>query len=302
MKPAIAVTLFLTLLLSAPRPAVQPQELTLIRAFPIESKIPEEPSGIVKQGRDLFVVSDNNDSTIFRLIIEKDHARLEPAVRFKARLPDGVTKLDFEGISTDSAGNFYLVSETAYRILRVARQDGATEWIGPDLREAGRRVGLFQVSNGGLEGIAVIRPGHFFLCAERQARGILELQLRSGEPRISAWNCDHSPISSGGGIRLPDFSDLFWERGELFAMVRGAEAIVNLERAGNDFQEKAVWSIKQTLTDPRYAYEDQAFGMAEGLCLDSRNVYVVVDNNGDPRAAAPDDTRALLFIFRRPQR
>ncbi len=296
----ISICLLSTLLLCGPLPNVKSRELELVRALPIESDRPQEPSGIVKRGQDFFVISDNDDSTIFRLAIEDDRARLEPAIRFQATPPDGGTgKLDFEGISTDSEGNFYLVSEACFRILRVSSA-GAADWIGPDLAEAGRKVGLFQVGNAGLEGIAVSGPGQFVLCAERQARGILELQLAPGGPSISAWNCDQSRISSGTGKRLPDFSDVFWERGKLFAMVRGAEVIVQLDRNGEDFEEKAIWSVKQTLTSHAYAYEDQAFGMAEGLCLDSDRVYIVLDNNGDGRASQPNDTRPLLFIFRRP--
>jgi len=296
----ISIGLLSTLLLCGPLSTVKPRKLKLLKALPIESDRPQEPSGIVKRGQEFFVISDNDDSTIFRLAIEQNRARLEPAVRFVATPPDGEAgKLDFEGISTDSEGNFYLVSEACFRILRVG-SSGAAAWIGPDLAEAGKEVGLFQVGNGGLEGIAVTGLDRFVLCAERQARGILELQLGAGGPSISAWNCDQSRISAGTGQRLPDFSDVFWEKGKLFAMVRGAEVVVQLERKGEDFEEKSIWSVKDTLTSDAYAYEDQTFGMAEGLCLDARRVYIVVDNNGDSRASEPTDTRPLLFIFERP--
>ncbi len=277
--------------------APAPVELELVRALPVEGAT--EPSGMTIRQNRLFVVSDNDDQTIFELHIRESTALLTPHVSFVAPRLEGVRKLDFEGISHDKNGAFYLVSESTSRVLRVSRDGQETEWVTPDLREEGRKKGLFQVSNGGLEGIACMSPRHFFLCAERQARGILKVRIEGRKIRTKVWNCDERDWDSPYG-RPPDFSDLYLEKNRLFALMRSDEGVAEMERYGERFRARQFWSFGRTLRDPAYSYRDSTYGKAEGLSMDPKNVYVILDNNNDTRLNNDQDARPLFFVFKRP--
>lgn len=283
----------LTAWLNAPRPV----ELELVRALPVEGGT--EPSGLSIRANRLFVITDNDDRTIYELKIQDTAALLTPYIRFTAPPLAGVEKLDFEGITHDNRGDFYLVSESASRVLRVSQDGRGPEWVTPDLYEEGRKKGLFQIRNGGLEGVAAVSPREFFLCAERQARGILKVKIRGGRTETQVWNCDERDWDSPYG-RPPDFSDLYLEKNRLFALMRSDEGVAEMQRAGDRFRTKQFWSFGRTLQNAAYSYRDATFGKAEGLCMDRKNVYLILDNNADTRSNDDRDARPLFFIFKRP--
>ncbi|HXK62493.1 MAG TPA: SdiA-regulated domain-containing protein [Acidobacteriota bacterium] len=276
-----------------------PLELELIRAFPVEGGT--EPSGLTIRENRLFVVLDNDDKTIFELHLQESIAVLEPHIRFVAPPLEGVPKLDFEGITHDNR-DFYLVSEATSRILRVS-DDGQSEWLTPDLREEGRKKGLFQVHNGGLEGIAAASSRRFFLCAERQQRGIIDVRIEENGILTHVWNCEKREWADPYD-RPPDFSDLYLEQNRLFALMRSDEGIAEMElkvKPGEDSARvRRFWSFGRTLHNPKYSYRDPTYGKAEGLCMDSSRIYLILDNNVDARSNDANDTRPLFFIFRRP--
>ena len=65
--------------------------------------------------------------------------------------------------------------------------------------------------------------------------------------------------------------------------------------------ERECWSFSKIENDKRFRYSDMTFGHAEGLCMDSEHVYIVVDNNGDALETDPSDKRPRLFIFKLPE-
>ncbi|MFB3906167.1 MAG: esterase-like activity of phytase family protein [Acidobacteriota bacterium] len=289
--------LLLLVSLSAQLTAPPPIELELVCALPVEGA--REPSGMTIRDNRLFVVSDNDDQTIYELKTGETVAVLRPHVRFTAPASEGVGKLDFEGISHDKKGDFYLVSESTSRVLHVSPDGRKAEWVTPDMYEVGWKKGLFQINNGGLEGIACISPRQFFLCAERQARGILKVTLRGRRTETQVWNCDERDWDSPYG-RPPDFSDLYLEKDRLFALMRSDEGVAEMRQDGERFRAKQFWSFGRTLRDPAYSYRDATYGKAEGLCMDRKRVYLILDNNTDTRSNNDQDARPLFFIFKRP--
>jgi uncharacterized protein YjiK len=173
------------------------------------------------------------------------------------------------------------------------------EWSTPSLTDFGVASGLFQLLNGGLEGIAYCGPDNFFLCAERQERGLLEVSTANLTPAVSAVRWETSRCSVGPQ-RPPDCADLYFERGTLYALARGAETVVLLRKVDRSWREVGCWSMTRTLSAAAYLYSDTRFGKAEGLCMDRKRVYVILDNNGEARQADPADRRSLLFVFQRP--
>lgn len=94
-----------------------------------------------------------------------------PEIIFKADMPEDVEYLDFEGITHDEDGNFYLISESTFRILKVSFDGKQTSWLTPSLQPYGESVELFTDKSAYLEGIAWIANGQFIVCAERKPRG-----------------------------------------------------------------------------------------------------------------------------------
>jgi hypothetical protein len=81
---------------------------------------------------------------------------------------------------------------------------------------------------------------------------------------------------------------------------RNAFAICRLTPENNRFREGPGWSYGHVETAPEFRYEDMQYGKAEGLCIDDRFIYILLDNNNLARADDPKDQRPLLLVFRHP--
>ena len=276
--------------------------LTPERILPVDGPANRQPSGLTIWQDTLFTVSDRHPNTVFRLEIREESAAMIPYRNFPVTETFGNDWLDFEGITCDSAGNFYIVSEMHSRILRVAHDGQSSGWITPDLKPYGEAEGLFQVLNAYFEGITLLAPGYFLLCAERQPRGLMEVHLSNDKLTVNATQFEHSQFTFPEGVSL-DFAGLYTDRDTVYVLERNAYLVARLVRdAAGTFQEGPGWSFRHIALDPRYRYRDMQYGHAEGLCLDRHLVYVIFDNNGDFREQSPGDNRPLLLILHRPGR
>jgi hypothetical protein len=270
-----------------------PSELGLERALPIDGPEGFEPSGLLLYGGRLLTVSDKHDDVVFELELGTDSAKAKPFLRFEP--PEGSRPLDLEGLALDADAALLLASEAHGRVLRVA-STGQASWQTPSLKEAGRKRGLFARPNAGIEGIAVLGQGRLVLAAERQPRGLIEV---TGSEVTNVWPMNHS-VCRPPRDRPVDFADLTTVDGTLYALARNAHVVVRLERQPTGYVEREIWSYEATENDPRFAYEDRSFGLAEGLAIDERRVFVVLDANRDRRRSDPDDFRALCVASSSP--
>jgi uncharacterized protein YjiK len=285
----------------APRPAgpagAGAPELELVAAYAVEGRRLVEPSGLTLHDGVLYTVADKDDGVIFRIGLEAGVARLVPHIRFDP--PESGT-MDWEGITVDKGGTFYLISERRGRLLRVTA-DGTASWASPDLRAEGRRHGLFNKVNAGFEGVAWLGPNHWLGAVEREPRGLVE--WRGGGEAVAAEYSvrEDSPFKDALPLlRIPDYAGLYADRGTVYGLFRNAHLVVRLEKAGGAWRETAAWSYRHLETDPRWAYRAQAYGQAEGLVVDGRDVYLIFDNNLGARQADPRDRRPLLIHARMP--
>jgi hypothetical protein len=275
-------------------------ELELLHARSVEGPGRFQPSGLGVRDGVLFTVSDKDSETIFRVEMEGEFARCIPAVTFAPPQPMPETGwLDLEAIVPTTDGGFDLASEEAVRLLRVPPGGGQAVWITPDLRPAGQVVGLLAEHNAYCEGLALTRDGTYLVAAERAPRGLVELWIGSDPWRLSAQRMDQSrfPIPEGRGY---DISDLVTHRGRIFALARNQHLIVEFVRGpGGAWREAGTaWSYRATEVDPRFAFAEKKWGIAEGLAFDGRLIHVVVDNGATGRAADPGDSRPWLWSFR----
>jgi uncharacterized protein YjiK len=258
---------------------------------------PLEPSGLTIWNGDFFTVADKDDYTIYKLEVTDSTATMVPFIEFTP--PDGYA-MDWEGISVDGSGNFYLISEYCSRIVEV-QQDGTCRWVSPDLGEPSMEVGLFAKSNAGFEGIAWLGPQHWLGAVEREPRGLVEYRSEQGIERISPVVLEQSPFSNVLTLlRIPDYSGLYMDNGLLYALFRNAHLVVQLERIDGTFVETRAWSYQHIETDPELAYLAQTYGQVEGLAIRGKEVFLIFDNNLGGRQSNPNDGRPLFVHARMP--
>jgi hypothetical protein len=276
--------------------------LDLVRCLPVDGPDNFQPSGLTIRDGALLTVSDRHDDAIYRIEWDETHAALSPYLEFPRpqSLPPR-SRLDFEGITADDDGNFYLVSETYCRILRISADGRRAQWASPELWDVGRSAGLFQVKNAYLEGIALVEKGRFLLCAEREPRGILEADFNRTPPFFRAVNCDGSRFPFPAGTAT-DFADICFHDGTVYVLQRNAFMVTSLRLTMEGCEEVDGWSYGHVEKDPRWEYEDMRYGHGEGLTMDEDYIYIILDNNDNPRATDPEDSRPLLFIFENPLR
>ncbi len=274
------------------RGGAAPLELQLERALPVEGVEGLEPSGLFMDGDALTMVSDKHDRAIYALSLGTTRARARALVAVPA-LAHG--PLDFEGLPRDADGPWLLASEAQFRVLKVTA-DGNASWATPSLRGIGEASGLFQTSGAGLEGIARV-GSDLLLAAEREPRGLLESNAARDQWQAFVLRDSTCPAPLS---RPNDFADVTVDGGRVFALVRNSHLVVELHERAGVWEEGRAWSYARTENDARFAYTDRKFGLGEGLALDARHVYVVLDNNGTARAPERSDHRPLLFVFRRP--
>lgn len=288
--------------------AQAPLPLDLLRALPVEGAPGLQPSGLAFCGEKLLMVSDRHNHQVFELAIEQETARATPhltltdipkpsldAYDFGTRWWNTASRrYDWEGISCDSSGRVYLLSETLSQVL-VQEPGGKLAWLGDQSFRAGTQASLFQQFNALAEGLAVAES-RLLIAAERSPRGLLEMENSSGQWSVSrAVRLQPFPSLE----RPVDFSALWLEEDRLYTLERNHFQVCrrNLE----DFSLERCWSYRHIEEAPPYAYQDLRFGKAEGIARRGDHLYLVLDNNDVPRASNPQDRRPWLFILKLPQ-
>lgn len=270
--------------------------LKLERALPVDGEEGKELSGLAICDGELYTISDVQDDRIFRIRFSGEQAVLESYLEFVAPPMDGLTKLDLEGLTCDDEGNFYLVSESACRILKVGAGDRHAIWITPSLLDFGSSKNLFQRRNAYLEGIALVAGDEVIVAAERQNRGLMRVKLPfSGAVEVLEFPVAHLAIP---WQRSPDLSDLTFEGDQLYGLIRAASALCRLDWEHGVVTETQCWSFETIENLPELQYENMRYGRGEGLAIEGDTVYVVLDNNQEARKLYPDDYRPLLLIMK----
>lgn len=305
-------------------------ELSLVQAAPVEGMSRGNLSGLTRCEDRLEAVSDRQDGHLYQLQFLEGvwRASAQPFVLPESRpthLPLQLLAgawlrgmrgqaLDFEGISCDSAGNRYLISESLLAILKVppaGDQPPVALWLELDegIFNEGAERGLWQRINALAEGIAVAPDGNtLWLAAERQARGLVKVERQRTGWRCPVAGCvllaerrylPAEPFGPGiltGGMLPLDFSALSYWQGRLWTLERNEHQICR--RHPESGQRERCWSFANTLLRAPHHYPDAPFGLAEALIVDEQGILIGVDNNARRR---PDgDIRPWVFHFSLP--
>ncbi|WP_445180000.1 esterase-like activity of phytase family protein [Pseudomonas sp. McL0111] len=317
---ALAGALLLTSLTVSAEPV---PELRLLSEHPVEGMRGGNLSGLAMCGKDLWTVSDRDDDQIYRLDI-RDPVWKAETVRIDAPpvpdsgLPWGLKSrtwaasfvrggdLDFEGITCDSAGNRYIVSEAHASVLQVS-PEGTASWlkISPMLVREARASGMLLHFNALFEGLTVNPAGdQIWLAAERERRGLLKIKRQQ-----TVWDCDGGCVLlSEAGVEMQpsqfpdarpvtrDFADLSLFNGKLFTLERNAYQICRRDAVTAKVEQ--CWSFADEALQPQRRYS-QAFGLAEALVVDADGAWIGLDNNDGARADG--EKRPIVWRFAAPE-
>ncbi|WP_439820546.1 esterase-like activity of phytase family protein [Pseudomonas sp. HLG18] len=299
------------------------QELRVLAEHPVEGMRGGNLSGLALCGNALWTVSDRDDDQIYRLdtrdpVWQATAVRIDPPPVPDSGLPWGIKSrtwaasfvrggdLDFEGITCDSAGNRYIVSEGHAAVLQVPAQ-GPSAWlkISPMMVRESRASGMLLQFNAIFEGLAINPAGdQMWLAAERQNRGLLMIKRQQ-----TVWDCDgRCVLLSEGGMEMQppqfpkarpvnrDFSDVSLFDGKLFTLERNAYQICR--RDAQTAKVELCWSYADELLQANRRYS-QNFGLEEALVVDAQGAWIGVDNNFGPRADG--EVRPIVWRFAAPE-
>lgn len=317
---ALACALLLTSVTAFAEPV---PELRLLSEHPVDGMRGGNLSGLALCGKDLWTVSDRDDDQIYRLdtrdtVWQAETVRIGVPPVPDSGLPWGLRSrtwvasfvrggdLDFEGITCDSAGNRYLVSEAHAAVLQVPPV-GPTSWlkISPLLVREARASGLLLHFNSLFEGLAINPAGDtLWLAAERERRGLLLIKRQQ-----TVWDCDGGCVLlSEAGLEMQppqfpnaraasrDFADLSWFNGKLFTLERNAFEICR--RDAVTAKVERCWSFAEDALQPQRLYKDP-YGLTEALVVDAEGAWIGIDNNN--RARADGESRPMVYRFAAPQ-
>ncbi|VVN10369.1 hypothetical protein PS645_03758 [Pseudomonas fluorescens] len=304
--------------LAAPTP-----QLRLLAEHAVDGMHGGNLSGLAQCGKDLWTVSDRDDGQIYRLDTRQStwqaqtvHIDAPPVP--DSGLPWGLRSrtwvasfvrggdLDFEGITCDSIGTRYIVSESHAAVLQVPLF-GPASWlkISPMLVREARASGLLLNFNSLFEGLAINPDGdHLWLAAERERRGLLLLKRKQ-----TVWDCDGGCVllsEAGKEMQPPqfsktkavsrDFADLSLFDGKLFTLERFDLEICR--RDAHTAKVERCWSFADEAMLPNRRYP-QPYGLTEALVIDAEGAWVGIDNNFTARADG--EQRPVVWRFAAPE-
>lgn len=296
-------------------------QLELVSEHPVDGMVGGNLSGLAVCNGQLWAISDRDDNVLYRMDTAQTVWQAQPVaidvppvpdselpanLRSLAKLSSFVRggSLDFEGISCDTAGNKYVVSEAHAEVLEVP-VDGSPAWLKlpAELVVQARAKGMLQHFNAIFEGLAISAEGdRLWLAAEREQRGLLVVS------RVSdSWRCKGScvlrtkpgkdvlPAQVGGKSVSRDFADLSLFNGKLYALERSAYRICR--RSLQTGASEHCWSFSAEALKPQRLY-DQKFGLTEALVVDETGAWIGVDNNFGERADG--EKRPIVWRFAAP--
>ena len=298
-------------------------QLRLLSEHPVDGMHGGNLSGLARCGKDWWTVSDRDDAQIYRLdtrenIWQAETVRIDVPPVPDSGLPWGLRSrtwvasfvrggdLDFEGITCDSVGTRYVVSESHAAVLQVPLF-GPVSWlkISPMLVREARASGLLLHFNALFEGLAINPAGdRLWLAAERERRGLLLLKRQQ-----TVWDCDGGCVllSQAGKEMQPaqfvrakavsrDFADVSLFNGKLFTLERYDLEICRRDAVTAKVERCWSFADEAMLPDRRYP---QPYGLTEALVVDADGAWIGIDNNFTPRADG--EKRPIVWHFAAPE-
>ena len=251
-------------------------------------------SGICQyQGKILVVGDKKYNNYIYRVDTSLNSFKI---YQEKTLCPD--RKIDFEGIDVYK-NKLFLINEWFDNVLMLTDscklKDIHVEW---------ERAGIDNKNwgNKGLEGLAFDEKGNYlYLAKEREPRRIFKIDLKTGiisEPFEKVLN-NHT-------IGY-DISDMKYEKGFLYILERSSGTIIRIDVNTGKTQSYSFQHIVYQNGKRLYSNSFPQYGMAEALLLTKDEIWIGLDNNGDPVSdygksiGLKEGNNTVILIFKRPE-
>ena len=246
---------------------------------------------------ELLTLRNSHDSILYRInfLPGGKEASLVPFndcfqnVQLRA-LSGGQRNFDCEGIALDQQGRFYVCEERRRWIFRCDPTSGRTERLAIDWTPVKDFFSPID-GNASFEGIA-IGKGRLYVANERSSAVIVEVDLAS--LRVKDHFVVQPAKSSFFGLH---YSDLCWFEEQLWVLCRQHRVVLKVDpttrRVLDEFDYE---DIEESL-----GYRTGLpVGIMEGLAVSKDSIWIVTDNNGDPRGKTGNDKRPTLVRCPRP--
>jgi hypothetical protein len=199
---------------------------------------------------------------------------------------------DCEGIARDDQSRFYICEERRRAIFRCDPGTGRTERLLIDWRPVEDYFSSID-PNASFEGIAV-GQGKLYVANERSSAIIIEVDLAS--LKVKGHFVVQPTKSSFFGLH---YSDLCWFEDQLWVLCRQHRVILKIDPRTHYVLEEFDY---RDLEDGLGYRTGLPVGIMEGLVVSKDFIWMVTDNNGDPRGRTGNDIRPTLVRCLRPDR
>lgn len=249
---------------------------------------------------DMLTMRNNKDSLLYRVdfLPGGKEARLVPfndcfsSNQLAALDPIHPRGFDCEGIARDEQGRLYLCEERRRWILRCDPATGRTERLPI---EWGKATDYFSTvdANASFEGIA-IGKGKLYVANERSSAQIIVVDLAT--LRVKSHFLVEPTKASFFGLH---YSDLCWFGDELWVLCRQHRVVLKVDP--NKHRVLAEFDYGDLEESLGYRI-GLPVGVMEGLAISEDSIWLVTDNNGNPRGRQGNDIRPTLVRCARPDR
>lgn len=265
-----------------------------IKQLALEKNTRFDLSGICKFKDKIYVVADKKQNNyIYKIDTSLNSFTIYPE---KKLCPD--RKIDFEGIDVYK-GKFFVINEWYDNVLMLTDscnlKDINIKWdrAGIDVKDWG---------NKGLEGLAFDKDkGFLYLAKEREPRRIFKIDLKTGtitEPFINVL--DNQTIGY-------DISDMKFENGFLYILERSSGTVIRINVENHETKSYSYQHIVYKNGQRLFRNKFPQYGMAEALMLTKNEIWIALDNNGDPVSeygkslGLKEGNNTVILIFKRPE-
>jgi uncharacterized protein YjiK len=297
-KPAQAVKPVEAVAFDWPRYRLLPEQITSLNP-PLNRERFDASGLLFTPAGELLTVRNNHDSLLYRIDFAPDRkeARLVPldgcfTSNQLAQLTHDGHVLDCEGIAQDRDGRFYLCEERRRWILRCDPRSGQTERLPIDWKPVQDYFSLID-SNASFEGIAIGR-GKLYVANERSTAVIIEVDM--GTWRVKNHFEVFPKKRSFFGTH---YSDLCWFEDKLWVLCRQHRVVLEVDPDRRTVLAEFDFGDLEESLGYRTGLP---VGIMEGLAVDRDSIWLVTDNNGDPRGRTGNDIRPTLVRCARPDR
>ncbi len=252
-------------------------------------------SGIALYNNKVLVVADKKwNNQIYQVDTTFNSFTIEPVIPV---CQDG--EIDFEGI--DICGNqIYLIEEWYDNVFKLNPDSCNLEKL--ELKWEDFGIARTEWGNKGLEGLAVDCDNEIlYLAKEREPRRLFEINLRSGEikePFIKILGKQRNGY---------DISDMKFENDYLYILERGRGMVTRINTETKEALSFSFQNVVLKNGERIFSNRNPEFGMAEALLLTKNQIWIGIDNNGDPVSpygktlGLKESNNTVILMFERPE-